>query len=175
MGAPITSGVARVIGEMVKGKAELDVATAGQVANAIAKNFKVKPDEVAILRMNLKVKQLEFIVPEKLAKVGSIPMSSTNALAVRTARDRKSEFINNFASSAHPTVFEAVKLSKEAGDPIQKIISVPILSEGKTVGVLQVSRKGKTTGAAGADFAAKDVDELNQIASSLAPCIQAIQ
>jgi signal transduction protein with GAF and PtsI domain len=172
MGAPLTVGVARVIAEMVKDK-PLDAALGNQVAGAIAKNFKVKPDEVAILKMAPTGKQLEFIVPEKLGKVGTIPMTSTNALAVRTARDRRAEFINNFTAATHPTVFEAVKLSKEAGDPIQKIVSVPVLAEGKTVGILQVSRKGKTTQAAGPDFAAKDVEELTQIATALSKSLQA--
>ncbi|MBI4467042.1 MAG: GAF domain-containing protein [Acidobacteria bacterium] len=171
MGAPL--GVARVIAEMVKDKGPLDAAVGNQVAGAIAKHFKVKPDEVAILRMSPTGKQLEFIVPEKLGKVGTIPMTSTNALAVRTARDKRTEFVNNFTAAAHPTVFEAVKLSKEGGDPIQKIISIPVLAEGKTVGVIQVSRKGKTTGAAGPDFGPKDVEELNQIATTLVPCLKA--
>jgi len=170
--AELTAGVARVIAEMVKDK-PLDTALGNQVAGAIAKNFKVKPDEVAILRMAPTGKQLEFIVPEKLGKVGTIPMTSTNALAVRTARDRRAEFVNNFTAATHPTVFEAVKLSKEAGEPIQKILSVPVVVEGKTVGVLQISRKGKTTQAAGPDFAAKDVEELNQVAAALSKCLQA--
>ena len=170
--AELTAGVARVIAEMVKDK-PLDAALGNQVAGAIAKNFKVKPDEVAILRMAPTGKQLEFIVPERLGKVGTIPMTSTNALAVRTARDRRAEFVNNFTAATHPTVFEAVRLSKEAGDPIQKILSVPVVVEGKTVGVLQISRKGKTTQAAGPDFAAKDVEELNQVAAALSKCLQA--
>ena len=170
--AELTAGVARVIAEMVKDK-PLDTALGNLVAGAIAKNFKVKPDEVAILRMAPTGKQLEFIVPERLGKVGTIPMTSTNALAVRTARDRRAEFVNNFTAATHPTVFEAVKLSKEGGDPIQKIVSVPVVVEGKTVGVLQISRKGKTTQAAGPDFAAKDVEELNQVAAALSKCLQA--
>lgn len=172
MSAQVTAGVARVIAEMVKGKTELDPALATLVAGAIAKNFKVKPEEVALLRLSGKGKQLEFIVPEKLAKVGTVPMTSTNSLAVRTVRDRKAEFINNFSAATHPTVFEAVRLSKEGSDPIQKILSVPILSEGKGTGVIQLSRKGKTAGAAGPDFTPKDVEELSQVASVLAPCIQ---
>ena len=167
-----STGVGRVIAEMVKGKPAIDLELGNAVAGAIAKNFKVKPDEVAILRMSANSKQLEFIVPEKLGKVGTVPMTSTSSLAVRSARDRKPEFNNNFSAASHPTVFEAVRLSKEGGDPIQKILSVPVLSEGKTVGVIQVSRKGKTTGAAGPDFAAKDLAELNEVAAVLAPCLK---
>jgi len=171
MGAPITAGVARVVSAMVEGK-ELDLELGKQVAGAVAKNFKVKPEEIAILRVT-GGKYLEFIVPAKLANIGSIPMSSTNSLAVRTARDGKGEAINTFGSAQHPTVFEAVKLIKgESSEPIQKILSVPVLVGGKSAGVVQVSRKGKNAAAAGADFTPKDLDELNQIASVLAGCFQ---
>jgi len=171
MGAPITAGVARVVSAMVEGK-ELDLELGKQVAGAVAKNFKVKPEEIAILRVT-GGKYLEFIVPAKLANIGSIPMSSTNSLAVRTARDGKGEAINTFGSAQHPTVFEAVKLIKgESSEPIQKIMSVPVLVGGKSAGVVQVSRKGKNAAAAGADFTPKDLDELNQIASVLAGCFQ---
>jgi len=171
MGAPVTAGVARVISAMVEGK-QLDAELGKQVAGAVAKNFKVKPEEVAILRVK-EGRFLEFIVPAKLANLGSIPMTSTNSLAVRTARDGKSEALNNFGSAQHPTVFEAVKLVKgESSEPIQKIMSVPILVGGKSAGVIQVSRKGKNAATAGADFAPKDLDELNQIASVLAGCFQ---
>jgi len=172
MGAPVTAGVARVVGAMVEGKPELDAELGKQVAGAIAKNFKVKPEEVAILRVT-GGKHVEFIVPAKLAQMGSIPMTSTNSLAVRTARDRRPETINNFGVAQHPTVFEAVKLARgETSEPIQKIISVPILVGGASAGVIQVSRKGKNPGSAGPDFTPKDLEELNQVAAALAGCFQ---
>ncbi|HXE74683.1 MAG TPA: GAF domain-containing protein [Candidatus Xenobia bacterium] len=173
MGAPVTAGVARVIGAMVEGKAELDAELGKQVAGAIAKNFKVKPEEVAILRVTGGGKHMEFIVPARLAQVGSIPMTSTNSLAVRTARDKRAEAINNFGAAQHPTVFEAVRLAKgESSEPIQKIISVPILVGGHSAGVIQVSRKGKNPASAGPDFTQKDVEELTQVAAALAGCFQ---
>lgn len=165
-------GVARVISEMVKGKTELDANTGKMVASAIAKHFNLDPESVAILHLTRNGKQLQFVVPEKLSKIGTIPMTSTRALAVRTLRDRRPEVINNFQAAEHHTVFEAVKLSK-AGGPIQKIISAPILASNKPVGVVQISRKGKSPGAAGADFTPKDSTELGEIcealSSSLAP------
>ncbi|MBI2956332.1 MAG: hypothetical protein HYY26_03350 [Acidobacteria bacterium] len=168
-----TTGVARVIAEMVKGKTELDPELGGQVAGALAKHFKVSTDEVAILRLAPRGKQLEFVVPEKLANIGTIPLTSTHALAVRTVRDGRSEFVNSFGSSQHPTVFEGVRLKRgETSDPIQKIVSVPIQVGGKAVGAIQVSRKGKSAGAAGADFGAADVEVLTQVAASLAACFQ---
>lgn len=173
MAAQSTVGVARVITEMVRGKEDFDAETAKMVAGAIAKHFSLKGEDVAILRLVRKGKQLEFIVPEKLSRVGTIPMTSTRALAVRTLRDKRAEVINNFQGAEHHTVFEAVKLTKESGgDPIQKIISAPIMTGGKPAGVIQVSRKGKSPGAAGPDFSSQDSTELTQICNALASCLQ---
>ena len=173
MGTAPIAGVTRVISEMVKGKTELDLAMAKMVAGAIAKFFSVKADDVAILSLTPNGKQLVFIVPEKLGQVGSIPLTSTRALAVRTLKEKRADFINNFQAAEHHTVFEAVKLTKEGSDPIQKILSAPIMGGAKAAGVIQVSRKGKTPGAAGADFAAKDSTELAQICTALSSCFGA--
>lgn len=170
MGTAPLAGVTRVITEMVKGKTELDDALGKLVAGAIAKSFSVKADDVAILKLTPNGKQLVFIVPEKLAKVGSIPLTSTRALAVRTLKEKRVEFVNNFQAAEHHTVFEAVKLTKEGSDPIQKILSAPILVGGKGAGVIQISRKGKSPGAAGPDFSAKESAEVTQIAAALASC-----
>ena len=55
----------------------------GKVAQTLAKTFGVDPDEVAILVLNSKAKNLKFVIPEKLAVVGSIPLTSATALAAR--------------------------------------------------------------------------------------------
>jgi hypothetical protein len=172
MAAQSKLGVARVITEMVKGKGELDPNIGKMVAGAIAKHFNLKPENVAILQLAKNGKQLYFIVPEKLSKIGSIPMTSTRALAVRTLRDRRPEVINNFQAAEHHTVFEAVKLSKEGGGPIQKIISAPVMSGNKPAGVVQISRKGKSPGAAGPDFSPGDSKELSQICAALASSLK---
>lgn len=170
MGTAPVAGVARVLSEMVKGKTEFDEALGKMVAGAIAKSFNVKAEDVAILKLTPNGKQLVFVVPEKLAKIGSIPLTSTRALAVRTLKEKRVECINNFQAAEHHTVFEAVKLTKEGSDPIQKILSAPILVGSKGAGVIQVSRKGKSPGAAGPDFSAKDSAEVTQIAAALSPC-----
>ena len=55
----------------------------------LAKLFGVDMDEVAILKLVPKYKSLKFVIPEKLSPVGTIPLTSTTALAARTARERK--------------------------------------------------------------------------------------
>ena len=170
--AEVKSDAARVVAEMVKNKRELAPALANQVAGAIAKSFGVKLEEVGILRLLPTGDQIEFVVPEKLARVGTIPVSSMTALAARTVRKGKAEFTNRFTSDKHQTIFEAVPLSAERGEPIQKIMSVPIRSGGKVVGVIQVSRKGKTPSVSGADFTRTNLTALEEVAAVLTECLQ---
>ncbi len=112
----------------------------GLVAEHVAKAFRVKDDEVAILTLVNENRFLSFLYPERLRTVGSIPLTSTSALAARTARDKKAEIMNNFALVRHATVFEGVPLGRGEGEFIQKIMSAPILAGGKLLGVIQVSR-----------------------------------
>jgi hypothetical protein len=127
------------------------------IAERIAKNMGVKADEVAILGVSNRWRHLHFLVPQALKNVGFIPLSSTSALAARTARDSKPEINNNFSAARHATVFEGVKTAAVSGESIQKIISAPILCETKVVGVMQVSRKGSNASEAGPDFTAEDL------------------
>src|SRR5438046_1415979 len=70
-----------------------------KVAQSLANLFDADPDEAAILKIDDKSNNLKFVIPEKLAAIGSIPLSSATALAARTARERRGELVNNFSSS----------------------------------------------------------------------------
>ena len=130
------------------------------IAEKIAKIIGVRNEEIAILGVSTRWKHLHFLVPEALKNVGFIPLSSTSALAPKTVRESRPEIDNNFSAARHAVVFENIKLSGESLDPIQKIISAPILFDGKVVGVIQVSRKGATPAAAGPDFTAEQLGNL---------------
>ena len=119
--------ITKVVDELLKAGVPINVQTLAKLADQISKGFSVKADEVALLALIQQEKFLKFIVPEKLQQVGNIPMTSTNSLAVRTARDKRPEIINNFTTARHPTVFEAVPLGQQRGDPIQKIMSAPMI------------------------------------------------
>jgi GAF domain-containing protein len=138
-----------------------------QVAKVIASLFGVEADEVAILKLVPKYKSLKFVIPEKLSLVGTIPLTSTTALAARTARERKAEVVNNFSTARHANVFEAVPLGRDPNELIQKIMSVPILDGNKVHGVVQISRKAATLAQAGADFTQKDLRALISVAPML--------
>ncbi len=164
--------IAKVAGELIKAGQPVESSVFTKLAENIAKGYDAKPDEVAILTMIRQGKFLRFVVPEKLQKVGDIPMTSTNSLAVRTARDRRPEVINNFSTARHPTVFEAVPLGQQRGEPIQKIMSAPVTAENKVVGVIQISRKGKSVSAVGSDFTPKELNDLVMIGTKLGPCLK---
>jgi hypothetical protein len=112
------------------------------VAARIAKDLGVKSDEVAVLRLSERWRHLHFLVPEALKNVGFVPLTSTSALAARTVRESRPEINNNFAAARHATVFESVKTRGDSAEVIPKIISAPILSGEKVIGVIQISRKG---------------------------------
>jgi hypothetical protein len=139
-----------------------------EVVVKLSKVFGVKEDEVAVMELGPSGRTLRFVLPEKLRQVGSIPLSSNNALAARTARERRSDIINNFSVARHATVFEGVPLGRNPGQAIHKIMSTPVLRENKVIGVAQICRKGNSPTDAGPDFNSRDLSELNGLSATLA-------
>ena len=168
----LVADVTKGVDELVKVGGQVGIPTLGKLGQQIAAAFGVKADEVAILGLIFDNRFLKFVVPEKLQNIGTIPVTSTTALAARTARDKRPEVINNFAIAKHSTVFEAVPLTDQRGDPIQKIMSAPITSDNKVVGVIQVSRKGKTQAAAGPDFTPKELGDLVAVSVQIGRCLK---
>src|SRR6266478_5551578 len=144
------------------------------VAEKIARNLGVKNDEVAILAVSTRWRHLHFLVPEALKNVGFIPLSSNSALAARTARDSRPEIDNNFTVARHAAVFEGVKTSSEEPESIQKMLSAPILSEGKVIGVIQISRKSSSVASAGPDFTADDLGKILALCKPLGKLLRRI-
>ena len=137
------------------------------IAEALAKQFGVDADEVAILKFVPKFKSLKFVLPAKLSPVGTIPVTSTTALAAKTARERKPDLMNNFSSARHANVFEAVPLGRDPSELIQKIMSAPVLDGTKVLGVIQICRKATSLNTAGPDFTQKDLKMLSALSGTL--------
>jgi hypothetical protein len=156
-----------LVTSLESGEATVNTETLNEMAAMIAAIFGVDRDEVAVLQLVPRHKALKFVIPEKLTPVGTIPLTSTSALAARTARDRKAEIINNFSTARHANVFEAVPLGRDPGELIQKIMSVPILDGSKVHGVMQISRKARSLAAAGADFTQRDLRSLTSLSPVL--------
>jgi hypothetical protein len=138
-----------------------------KVAITLAKMFSVDSDEVAILKFLPKHKSLQFVIPEQLSRVGTIPITSTTALAAKTARERRADLLNNFSTARHSNVFEAVPLGRDPNELIQKIMSAPILDGTRVHGVAQISRKARSLALAGGDFTQKDLRTLVSLSPTL--------
>jgi GAF domain-containing protein len=139
-----------------------------RLAIQISTGFKARKEEVAILRLFPDPRFLNFIFPIKLSVIGAIPLTTTHSLAAKTIRERRGEIVNNFPTYRHPTVFEAVDLSaEEKAMPIQKIMSSPMIVEGKVVGVIQISRKARPGDPVGPDFTPADLAQLATVGSIL--------
>ncbi len=172
---PLAADLTKVADELTKGGGKIPLPVFAKMAEQVSKAFSVKADEVAILSLMEGDKFLKFVIPEKFQQVGNLPMTSTTSLAVRTAREKRPEVINNFTTAKHTTVFEAIPLGKERGEPIQKIMSAPITVEGKITGVIQVSRKGKSVAAVGPDFTPKDLSELVAAGGQIGRCLKILE
>ena len=144
------------------------------LAEKIAKELQVKADEVAILGVSNRWRHLHFLVPTALKNVGFIPLTSNSALAARTARESRAEINNNFSAVRHATVFEGVKAATTSGESIQKILSVPILNEGKVIGVIQISRKAESPTDAGADFTTDDLGKVQALCHPLGKLVRVL-
>src|ERR1051326_9178526 len=139
--------------------------SAALACSEISKIFNVGLTEVALMRVDGDA--LNFLFPAELRAAGSIPLSSTSAVAARTANTRKVELFNNFGTVQHANVFETIKLAtaEHAGPPgsntIQKLMSTPIIDSDRNVlGVIQVCHKGLTPEQSGPDFTLADLQNL---------------
>jgi hypothetical protein len=160
------------VSELARRNNEGEAVRLNRAVELISKDFRVRTHEVAILGLTADERSLRFLAPDGLRGVGEIPLSSTKSLAARTAREKHAEMINHFSVVPHASVFEAVPIAEDLrGDPIQKIMSSPIILGAEVVGVIQVSRKGKTLAEAGPDFTDPQLRQLKTISDALAPCI----
>lgn len=137
------------------------------LVTTLSRVFGVDINEVALYRLDEERSVLKFLWPEKLKHVGAIPYSSFDSLAARTAREGIILIENAFAAQRHANAFEKVRLASGIAappKPIQKIISAPIFSEEKVIGVIQLSRKGDDNGPQIPDFSDSDADALQALA-----------
>jgi hypothetical protein len=147
---------------------ELLLDVGDRIVRRVAGAFGVKADEVAILLLTADRRHLRFVSPRQFAELGSIPVTKRDSIAVNILGKKAGEALNNVPQVRHVAFFESIKL-RERPTPIQKMVTVPILNLGESVGVAQVSRKGETPAAAGPDFSSSDVQKLQGVFESLAP------
>lgn len=154
--------------DRVKDRRELLLDMSDLIVKAVSHAFSCKPEEVAILLMTADGKHLRFIAPRPFAELGSIPTTKRDSIAVRVLTSRKGEIINNVPMVKHVTFFESVKV-KDAPAPIQKMVTTPILVRQSPIGVVEISRKGANSGAAGPDFNDSDLAKAKDIFQLIGP------
>jgi len=138
----------------------------------LAKIFGVRATEVALLRLENGL--LKFLFPEELATAGSIPISSSTAVAAHTAVTKKVELFNNFTKVKHASIFESIKPGGEKSEELQpaiihKLMSAPVLDKADQVlGVIQICRKAFDLASAGPDFTLDHLQQLELAAKVLA-------
>jgi GAF domain-containing protein len=160
--------IAKLVDEMRKAGTPPSEQDLNRLAAQVSNGFKARKGEVALLRLSADARTLSFLFPIRLARIGAIPMTTTHSLAAKTIREKRGEIVNNFPSYKHPTVFEAVDLDdQEKAVPIQKIMSSPMIVEGKVVGVIQISRKARPGEPVGPDFTQADLAQLTTLGSIL--------
>src|SRR4029450_13261759 len=127
-----------------------------------------KPDEVAILILTADAKHLRFVSPRRFTDLGTIPATKRAPIAGGVLGKKSGEAMNNVPMVKHVAFFESVKL-RDRVVPIQKMITVPIMFDGRAVGVAQVRRKGDSPMEAGPDFGPGDVRRGRDIFQDVAP------
>jgi GAF domain-containing protein len=164
----ISLAVAKLVEEMRKAGGWPSEEALNRLAAQISTGFEAKKEEVAVLRLSADGNMLSFIFPIKLSMIGFIPLSAAHSLAAKTIREKRGEIVNNFAAYKHPTIFEAVDLSdEEKAAPIQKIVSAPMITGARVVGVIQISRKAKPGDPVGPDFTPRDLSQLTTLGTIL--------
>lgn len=147
--------------------------TPDQCCVELSKIFGVRPNEVALLRLENGL--LKFLCPFELSTAGSIPISSSTAVAAHTAVTKKIELFNNFTRVKHASIFESIKPSGEKVEgedlrpaTIHKLMSAPVLDKAeKVLGVIQICHKGFDLASAGPDFTLDDLQQLEMAAKAL--------
>src|SRR6266498_409588 len=142
-GSGAAAATARALSPLAQIEQTLSISATAELACAeLSKIFRVQPAEIALMRVEKDV--LNFLFPVELQAAGFVPLSSSKAVAARTASTRKVELFNNFMIVQHANVFETIKLSTlgqsnaPGANTIQKLMTAPVVdAHHNVVGVLQ--------------------------------------
>jgi len=130
--------------------------------------FAVEADEISLFLLDKDRNMLVFTWPRGVKIMGNIPIDAGNCLVARTASTRETSIDNRFASTPHLFIYEHFVSGRPGSLPIQKIMSVPVVSGNELKGVIQVGRKGVDLESAGADFSEKNLEDLSAFAALFA-------
>ena len=156
-----------------KGASQAGLESGAKVlAQAISEALGVKPEEVAILVLTSTEQSLKFVWPRALSQgSGVFPANHKSAVASGVLATMKGRVDNRLAESKHLKFYESVKWMECSGLPIQKMVALPMVAGERAVGVLEVSRKGRTPEEAGPNFTSQDAQVLVGLCTTCAPLL----
>lgn len=164
-------GIAEQKGPSKEGLAE----GAGVFAQAVGEELNVKDDEVAVLILTSSGQTLKFVWPPLLAKsLAAFPAGHKGAFATSVLTTLKGKVDNKLSASKHLRFYESVKGAEMTGLPIQRMIAVPLVHDDRAIGVIEVSRKGKTPDEAGPAFTQEDARKLLAVCKAFTPALAAL-
>ena len=145
------------------------------VVATVRKTFSLKPDEIAVLLLSKDGDTLRFAYPPELAAGGSnaFPVRFPS-VAGRVVVSGESLLSNQVQQEQHLAFYERVPVQGVAPTAIQKLLAVPLRGPASVLlGVLEVSRRGKTPSDAGPDFLPEELLQLERLAAAAAAVLGA--
>lgn len=138
-----------------------------RIVRSVVELMGVNEDEVAIF-IPSGSDSFRFAAPLPLyADVSNFPARNSMTQQVYSGG---APLVNNEVKVEKPlSIYERAKISERNPRPIQKMLAVPVREGERTLGVLQVSRRGLAVREAGPDFGEQDVEKLVEVAGVIGP------
>jgi hypothetical protein len=139
----------------------------------LAQSFAVGPEDVAILLVKDQGRLLRFAypVPHYAGRTNVFPVH-TSSIAGEVLVSRRGRIDNEVGQVRHLDIYERIRGKEKRSLEIQKMVTAPLLlAGGKAFGVVQVSRRGKSSKEAGPDFPSFDLLKLRDLGRELGPII----
>ncbi len=127
--------------------------------------------QAAILMVDHNLGQLTFAYPEHLARGNAMPIDKSS-FAGQVVLKKAVLLQNSVPQEPHKDFFERIPDPSGEVRPIQKMIASPLFDQNKQViGVIEVSRTGRESSGADANFTPRDVENLETSCRVFAPFI----
>jgi GAF domain-containing protein len=138
------------------------------LSDFLQKSFGLEEDEVSILITDKKESIISFVKPDYLVNSGMIPLTSQDSVAAQALNNSKAKVLNHIKKKRHSSIFEYVKHPAKTVYPVQKLMAVPLLFNGKKYGVIEMMRKGLTPSDSGQDWTEDDLKKMVEIVKEIA-------
>jgi hypothetical protein len=143
------------------------------LVGCLANAFGVREDEVALLALDRRGQELQFVTPYYLARVdAALPFTANGSLAAKSLCTRTVLVENKLPYVNHLAHFEKVSVGNPRPVRLEKMLIVPIFIGKHPVGVVQISRKGVGLGHELPNFRVDQADLVLEIEPSICKLLQ---